>query len=49
MAFHERVRKLELLNRAKNNKITMIWVEDRASLTQAQIDSKNEIYVYLEI
>ena len=49
MAFHERIRKLELLNAAKNNKVTMLWIDSLDDLTQEQIDSKNAIYVYLEI
>ncbi len=49
MSYHQRLRKLERLNAAKNNKITMIWIESPKELTQEQIDSKNLIFVYLEI
>lgn len=49
MAYHERIRKLERLNLAKNNKTTMIWIDSPDGLTQEQIDSKNAVYVYLEI
>ncbi len=49
MAFHERIRKLERLLAAKNNTTKMMWIDSPGGLTQEQIDSKNEIYVYLEI
>ncbi len=49
MSLSMRIRKLELLNVAKNNKTTMIWIEDISSLTSMQLESRSEIYIYLEI
>jgi hypothetical protein len=49
MAYIDRIRKLERLQQAKNNILTMIWIDSSDELTQEQIDSKNAIYVYLEI
>ncbi len=49
MGVRERIEKLERLSALKNKVVQMFWVEDVTALTQDQIDSSNQIYVYLEI
>ena len=44
-----RIIKLERQMAARNNTVTMVFVDDVSTLTAEQIDSPNTIYVYLEI
>jgi hypothetical protein len=49
MSFRDLARKYQNMVNAKNNKTTMIWVDSIDHLTPEQLESKNEIYIFLEI
>lgn len=49
MSFRDSVRKYQKLIDAKNNKVTMIWIACGTDLTAEQLESKTNIYLYLEI
>ena len=49
MSLELRISKIEKARSSKRNKVCLIWVDSPAALSQTQIESKSEIYVYLEI
>lgn len=49
MSFRDLARKYHRMVIAKDNVITMQWVDSPGELTQEQRDSKTQIYLYLEI
>ena len=49
MSYHARIRKLEKLNAAKNNVVTMLWIDSPSELSMEQLESKTALYLYLEI
>ena len=49
MSFRDLARKYQKMIDAKSSILKLIWIDSPAELTPIQIESKTEIYVYLEI
>jgi hypothetical protein len=49
MSFRDVVKKYQNIVNARNYKVTMIWVDSIEHLGPTELESKNDIYLYLEI